>query len=265
MVFYVVAHEMGHQWWAHQECGAKMQGGEMTVETFAQYSSLMVMEKAYGRDAMRKFLEYEMDGYLRERGKERLKELPLAKCENQGYIHYQKGSVVMYYLKEMIGEDRVNSALRAFLDKFKYKGAPYPTSLDAIEEFEKQTPDSLKYLIKDLFHDITLYDNRCISFSSKKLENGKYEVSIQTESRKYKADELGKEAEVPVNDYIEIGAFAKPEKGKKYGKTLYRKMVHIDRKDNSYTFVCDEEPEKAGIDPFSLLIDRMPKDNMKSR
>ncbi len=55
MVFYVVSHEMGHQWWAHQECGANMQGSEMTVETFAQYSALMVMEHEYGRDIMRKF------------------------------------------------------------------------------------------------------------------------------------------------------------------------------------------------------------------
>jgi hypothetical protein len=53
----------------------------------------------------------------------------------------------MYYLKEMIGEEKVNIALRAFLDKFKYKGAPYPTSLDAIDEFDKQTPDSLKYIV----------------------------------------------------------------------------------------------------------------------
>ena len=262
-VFYVVAHEMAHQWWAHQECGAKMQGGEMTVETFAQYSALMVMEKEYGRDAMRKFLEYEMDDYLRGRGRESLKELPLYKCESQNYIHYQKGSVVMYNLKEMIGEEKVNIALRAFLEKFKYKGAPYPTSLDAIDEFEKQTPDSLKYIIKDMFYDITLFDNKTKEVSSKKLDNGKYEVTIQVESIKYKADELGKETEIPVNDYMEIGAFAKPEKDKKYGKTLYRKLVRINKKDNSFTFIVDEAPDKAGIDPFSLLIDRMPKDNLK--
>ena len=263
MVFYVVAHEMAHQWWAHQECGAKMQGGEMTVETFAQYSALMVMEKEYGRDQMRKFLEYEMDGYLRGRGRESLKELPLSKCERQNYIHYNKGSVVMYNLKEMIGEEKVNTALRTFLEKFKYKGAPYPTSLDAIDEFEKQTPDSLKYIIKDMFYDITLFDNKTKEVSSKKLENGKYEVTIQVESTKYKADELGKETETPVNDYMEIGAFAKPEKDKKYGKTLYRKLVRINKKDNSFTFIVDEAPDKAGIDPFSLLVDRMPKDNLK--
>ena len=28
-VYYVVAHEMAHQYWAHQLCGANMQGSEM--------------------------------------------------------------------------------------------------------------------------------------------------------------------------------------------------------------------------------------------
>ncbi len=83
-----------------------MQGGEMLVETFAQWSALMVMEHEYGRDQMRKFLRYEMDKYLRARGRETQRELPLARCEGQGYIHYNKKRAAMYYLKEMIRKTR---------------------------------------------------------------------------------------------------------------------------------------------------------------
>lgn len=264
MVFYVVAHEMGHQWWAHQECGAAMQGAEMTTETFAQYSALMVMEHEYGRDIMRKFLEYETDRYLRDRGRETLREMPLGKCERQGYIHYNKGSAVMYYLKEMIGEDHVNAGLKTFLEKYRYKNAPYPTSVDVVNEFAAQTPDSLKYIIQDLFWDITLFENRTKEATMKDLGNGRYEVTIQVECRKLKADELGKETEAPVNDWMEIGAFAKPEGDKKYGKTLYRQRVKVSQKDNTYTFVVDGKPDKAGIDPFRMLMDREPKDNVKA-
>ena len=124
MVFYVVAHEMGHQWWGHQVVGANMQGATSLVETLAQYSALMTMEKEYGRDTMRKFLQYEMDNYLRARGAELLKERPLLRVEaSQGYIHYRKGSVVMYYLREMIGEEAVNRALRKVLNKYGYAAA----------------------------------------------------------------------------------------------------------------------------------------------
>lgn len=69
---------------------------------------------------------------------------------------------------------------------------------------------------------------------------------------------------VPVNDYIDIGAFAKPAKGRKYGDTLYRQRVHLAEKNATFTFVTNSLPEKAGIDPFSLLIDRVPDDNTKS-
>jgi ABC-2 type transport system permease protein len=61
---YVVAHEMAHQYWAHQVIGADMQGGTLTSETLAQYSALMVMKHLYGPDKIRRFLKYELDGYL---------------------------------------------------------------------------------------------------------------------------------------------------------------------------------------------------------
>jgi len=84
------------------------------------------------------------------------------------------------------------------------------------------------------------------------------------EAKKLRADATGAENEVPVNDFIEIGAFAKPEKGKKYGKTLYRERVHMASGRSTYTFAVAETPDKAGIDPFALLIDRIPDDNMKA-
>ncbi len=124
MVYYVVAHEMAHQWWAHQVVGANMLGATVLSETLAQYSALMVMEKEYGRDMMRKFLKYEMDSYLSARGRELLEEKPLLEVgSQQGYVHYRKGSVVMYYLKEMIGEDKVNAALKSLIEEIRLPGA----------------------------------------------------------------------------------------------------------------------------------------------
>lgn len=264
MVYYVVAHEMAHQWWAHQVIGANMQGATALSEMLAQYSSLMVMEKEYGRDAMRKFLEYEMDRYLSSRGRELLKERPILNVEaEQGYIHYQKASVAIYYLKEMIGEEAINRALRKIVQKFGYAGPPYPTSHDLIDAFREETPENLRYLIKDLFEEITLFANRTIEAKAKKLPSGKYEVQIEVEAKKLKADDKGNETETPASDWIEIGAFAKPAKDMKYGKALHRQRILMKSGKATYTFVVDEEPEKAGIDPFRLLIDRVPDDNLK--
>ena len=264
MVYYVVAHEMAHQWWAHQVIGANMLGATFLSETLAQYSALMVMEKEYGRDIMRKFMRHEMNSYLSARGNEADKERPLREvASSQGYIHYNKGSVVMYYLKEMIGEDRVNTALRSLVDRFGYKSYPYPTSQDLIDALDAQTPEEYKYLLDDLFKKITLFENRTVSTSYKKTDGDKYEVTVDFECRKFVADDDGEQAEVKVNDWIEIGAFAAPEGSKQYGETLYRKRIKMDRNQGQHKFTVDKIPAVAGIDPFLLLIDRLPDDNMK--
>ena len=261
-VFYVVAHEMGHQYWAHQVTGANMQGSEMMSEGFAQYSALMVMEKEYGKDKMKKFLEYEMNSYLRGRSSEFEGEEPLMKTESQQYIHYNKASVVMYYLKEMIGEKNVNTALKNVVTNFAYKNPPYPTSIAAVNEFKKATPDSLRYIIKDMFETITLFSNRLLEAKYKKIGR-EYEVTLKTTSEKFRSNALGKETAIPIADYIDVGIFAEGKDDKNLGKVLIYKRLKITKKGNTFTFKTKEIPYQAGIDPYNYLIDRVPDDNVK--
>jgi ABC-2 type transport system permease protein len=223
------------------------------------------MEKEYGRDIMRKFLRYEMDNYLRSRGRERLKERPLLTVESQqGYIHYRKASVVLYDLRETIGEDKFDAALRKLIAEHAYTAPPYPTSWALVNALSEQTPPQYQYLIKDLLEEITLFSNRTLDATARKRADGKYDVTLTVETRKFKADPKGSETEVPLDDWIEIGAFAKPDKGRKYGRTLYRDRIHMNQTHGTYTFTVSELPDKAGVDPFNLLIDRVPDDNVKS-
>jgi hypothetical protein len=261
-VFFVVAHEMAHQYWAHQLIGANMRGSEMLSESFAEYSALMVMEKEYGKDKMRKFLSYEMDRYLSGRGGELEAERPLMATENQSYIHYNKGSVVLYYLKEMIGEKEVNTALQELLQEYAYKTAPYPTSIAAVRAFRRHTPDSLQYLIGDLFEHITLFSNR-VTEASYRPVGSEYEVRISTHSEKFRADSLGRETPRPLNDYLDLGIFADSGSKKTLGKALLLQRVKITQPENTFTFRVKEKPAQAGIDPYHYLVDRIPDDNVK--
>ena len=264
MVYYVVAHEMAHQWWAHQVIGARMQGATLLSETLAQYTALMIMRKEYGPDMMHKFLKYEMDSYLRSRGAERLKERPLISVDpTQGYIHYRKGSVALYYLAEMIGEQRINAALKDIIEVYAYKGPPYPTAHVLVDRLRKQTPDELQYLIKDLFEDITIFANRTLEAKATKQSDGKYLVQIEVECSKFKADDKGSETECEMDDWMEIGAFAKPEASKRYGALLYRERIQLKSGKHKLEFSVDSEPYQAGIDPRNFLIDRMPDDNLR--
>lgn len=263
MVKYVVAHEMGHQWWAHQVVGAEMQGATLLSETLAQYSALMVMQKTYGRDRMKRFLGYEANSYLQARGSESEKEVPLEKVENQGYIHYRKGSLVMFNLKEFIGEKAVNKALRDLTTAYAYRNPPYPTSYALVDRLRTNTPDSLQSTIKDLFEQITVYDNRATSATVKKRKDGQFDVTVTIQTEKFRADSLGRETPLPLNDLIDVGVYGKPAKDKKIGKLLAIKRTRVKAKTGTYSFTVKETPYEAGVDPLSYLADRIPADNLK--
>jgi ABC-2 type transport system permease protein len=261
--FYITAHEVAHQWWAHQVIGGNVQGSVLMSETMSQYSALMVMEKEYGRKAMKKFLKYEMDKYLTGRTMESKKEVPLMLCENQGYIHYNKGSVIMYSLRDYLGEDVLNGAVKAYLNKVKFQEPQYTNSIEFVNYLRAATPDSLKYIIMDMFETITLYENYVKDLSYEKLTDGRYKVKLTVGSAKFRSDEKGKNSKVPVADYIDVGIFAAQNaKGKDTDdKELLLQKIKMDQPEKTFEFIVNEKPVSAGIDPYNKLIDRTPDNN----
>jgi len=260
-VFYVTAHEIAHQWWAHQVCGANVQGATFMSEALSQYSALMVMEKEYGKTKMRKFLKYELDKYLGARKFEKEKENPLYLNENQGYIHYNKGSVTMYSLRDYIGEANLNKALSKFAADWAFKEPRFPVSTQFLPYLRNATPDSLQYLINDLYETITLYSNRAKKATVETLANGKFKVVLTVESQKLRADSTGIEHEIKFADYIDIGIMAKDGKE---DKVLYLQKHKVKPGKNRFEIIVNSKPEIAGIDPMNKLIDRDSDDNRVS-
>jgi hypothetical protein len=68
-----------------------------------------------------------------------------------------------------------------------------------------------------------------------------------------------------VNDYIEIGAFAKPCRRQKIRQNIappagaHQPAERQHGLRSSWT----KNHDNAGVDPFSLLVDRNPEDNLK--
>lgn len=263
-VFYVTAHEIAHQWWAHQVIGANVQGSTMLSESLAQYSALMVMEKEYGPQRMRRFLKYELDNYLRSRSGELREELPLALVENQQYIHYRKGSLAWYALKDAIGEDTLNAILKRFLEDKGYQSAPFTTSRELIGYLREGTGPKFHPLIEDLFEKIVFFDNRAVDATASKNDDGTYTVKLTLHSEKFEADGHGKETSVPLRDPVEIGIFARPKNGKEDDETvLYLSRHALTDTETTLEIVVDSEPYEAGIDPYNKWIDRDSDDNRK--
>lgn len=168
----------------------------------------------------------------------------------------------MYALRDYIGEDRINQALRKYLAEDAFVGPPFPNSLGLIEALREVTPEEQQYLIEDLFETITLYDNRCEEAVVSAEDDGTYRVALDVQSHKMRSDGRGVETEIPHDDWIEIGVYG--EKGDDgEDAVLYMKKHRLSSGENTIEVVVDARPVRAGVDPRHLLIDRVPEDNVK--
>jgi aminopeptidase N len=265
-VYKTTTHEVGHQWWFGQLVGGAMQGATMLSETFAQYSALMVMKHKYGEHHIRRFLKDELDKYLTGRRGEAVNEMPLYRVENQPYIHYNKGSLVMYALQDYIGEDVVNRALARLLREHAYASKPYPRSTDFLRILRAEAGPEHEALVADLFEKIVLFDLKATGLSVAKRSDGRFDVRLTVEAKKFEANGEGREVEVPLGYAMDIGFFAKhPDdviEGDAHVLLLERRAVTGGK--NVFEFVLDAAPEFGGIDPYNKLIDRVSGDNIIS-
>ena len=262
-VYYVTAHEVAHQWWGHQVGAANVQGSAIISESLSQYGALMVMEKKYGPEKIRQFLKYELDRYLRGRSVESIEEMPFMRSENQQYIHYRKGSVVMMSIKDRLGEKRVNQALADFLAAFKYQSQPYPTTLDLLAFLKQDTNISEQAFISNLFEHITLYDLKTRQVEVTERDDGQFDLVITIDAALKRADGQGVETEESFVDMIDIGLFsADPENLSAQNFVQYLAKHEIKSGENIIHITVKDKPKFVGVDPFVKLIDRDSADNI---
>jgi ABC-type transport system involved in multi-copper enzyme maturation permease subunit len=262
--YFVTAHELAHQWWGHQVVPNYTRGSNLISEALAEYTALILTERKYGKDNMKRFLKDELDGYLRGRANESKKENVFINC-NRAYQWYQKGSMVFYGLRDLIGDANVNGALREFRDSFALKAEPpYAGSNDLYRFMAKYTPDSAKYFLEDTWLKIALYENKFVKASTKDAGNGMYDVTLTVAVKKFYADSTGKESAAPMNDYVNIGVFGEEttnKEGRRQTNPLYLKKHKLQAGEHTLTFRVKDKPKTAGVDPYNILIDRIPDDN----
>jgi len=256
--FYVVAHEVAHQWWGAQLTPARVEGAGLLVESLASYSAYQVVEETYGAEHLRRLLGRLRMAYQVPRSRAAV---PLLRA-NDAFLAYRKGPFAMYALSEYMGQERVNDALRRLLEEHGSGVPPLPTSLDLYRELQGVTPDSLQYLLHDLFEANTFWDLETERAMAEQTEAGTWQVTLDVRARKVVVDTEGVETPVPMDDWVEIGVFAPAEEGNVLGEPIYLEKHRIRSAVQTITVMVPRKPARAGIDPYHLLIDLEMDDNI---
>jgi ABC-type transport system involved in multi-copper enzyme maturation permease subunit len=255
-VFAVIAHGVARGWWGMQVAPADAAGSGLLNVSLETYSAMRVIEESLGAEHLRRYLTSmrEQPGIFRRAAPPLLHATdPLA--------FSRKGPFALYALSRYIGAGRVNDALRSLLRKYgsgavSKSGAPWlATSADLYRELQAVTPDSYRYLLRDLFEKNTFWELATQRAAAKQIPAGGWAVTLDVRARKVAIDEAGIETEEPMDDWIEAGVFGK-------GKPRVE-MRRIHSGEQTITIVAPGKPARAGIDPDNLLIDLDTENNMK--
>jgi ABC-2 type transport system permease protein len=259
---------LAQQWWRFQVAPNNTMGSLVVSEGLANYDAFVMAARKYGADNMRDILRDHLWGYIYIRRRLTDREHPVLTA-NEWFEWGQKAGFVLYGLHELIGEERMNAALREFRDSFAFRThGPYAGSTDLYEALKRQVPDSLQYYLTDTWEKVTLYDSKVLSVDAVKTGNpDEWRVTMKVSIDKIYKDDKG--SEVPatgMNDFIDIGVMGADKRDSlgRMGKNfLYLKRQRLTRGEHVITVVVKGKPEAVGVDPVGLLMDQRFEDNVK--
>jgi ABC-2 type transport system permease protein len=258
----VIAHEVAHQWWNHQLVPADTQGATFIAETMSEYTALMVLEKETSKTDMQRHLRIELDRYFKGRNREELHENPLSRADDQPYLHYSKGSLVIYGIRDLVGEQKLNQALRQFIEDYRFKRAPYPTSRQLIDHIRSVVPVEHQQQVTEALEDIILFDARVTTAGRSKTDAGSYLLQFEIDTRKTRLEDHGSETGAYINDLMDIVVYGQDEAGEE--TIIVEQAVRITKGSTVIELDLNDKPMRVQIDPYYKLIDRIPDDNSRN-
>ena len=258
-IYASMLHEISHQWWGGMVEPADFANKTLT-ETLAQHNELMLMEEKYGRVVLRGFLKNELESYLTGRAYANDPESSLMQPSLQSYLVYNKGTIVMNGIQQLVGKNKMIAALKNYAEKYTYPNLK-PTTNDLLNELIKDTLTKDATLISEWMNEIVLYDFRIDSVNVKQIAENDFEVTVFTNSQKWHQTQSGKQAE-NFNEKIEIGFFNQHPDFSTSEDLIYLQQADFHEGKQVFTFHFQSLPQYVLIDPFFTRVETSINDNL---
>ena len=172
--------------------------------------------------------------------------------------------MVFYALQDYVDEDKLDAMLKQFLIDTGFQQPPYTDSPEFMNALSKALGPKWQPKLDDFFRKITLFDNRMLAATAKKLSNGKYEITMKVHAGMVFVVGKGKQTSAAPNIPVEIGVSAASPGAGQGGKPLYLQKQMVANGDSSITVPVDSKPAEAGIDACNEWIDKVSSDNRRA-
>ncbi|MES2176916.1 MAG: M1 family aminopeptidase [Gemmatimonadota bacterium] len=258
-----LAHEVSHQWWGHTLYPAQVEGGVTLVETMAKYSELLVMEAIQGKASLPAMLRYERELYVMSRANMPFPEPTLLRAYDYDFVYYAKGAIVMEALRDLIGEEALNRALRTLLEEHGGEGKRPATTLDVEAALHAVSTPEQQQLIDEWFGKVTLYDLRIESASMEARPENQSRVTLTIRARKSLEPGGGiKPSEAALDELIDVAVYAENPLSST-APALWSGKYRLRTGENRITIDVRGTPAFVSVDPFERRIEVERADNVR--
>jgi ABC-2 type transport system permease protein len=146
--FYVMAHELTHEWFGNTVMPADAEGAKMLTESITEYITLCIYQEHLGEELADNFLNAQRNRYSRGQKREKGNERPLNKVlSHQEYLSYGKGAIAFNTISNSIGKDKFNAILQSYLLKYQSQSDYFPTTNNFIQLLKSKTDKEEHQLI----------------------------------------------------------------------------------------------------------------------
>ncbi|MBC7439186.1 MAG: M1 family metallopeptidase [Flavobacterium sp.] len=136
----VNAHELSHQWFGNL-ITAKSGKHHWLQEGFATYYALLAEQSVFGEDYFN-WKMYEMAERLQQNSK--TDTIPILNEKASSLSFYQKGAWALHVLRENVGRENFQKAVKSYLEKYKFKNVSTEDFLAEINKFSNFDTEKFK-------------------------------------------------------------------------------------------------------------------------
>jgi hypothetical protein len=259
-----IAHEVSHQWWGHQLYPSQVEGGATLVETLAKYSDMLVLEATQGEGSLPRLLRHEREYYVLSRMNLPFPEPPLLRVTGWDFVYYAKGSIVMEALRDLMGEEALNRALRRLLREHGGAGSRPANTMDLLAALRAEAAPEHHALIDEWLREVTFYDLRVESASARPLGSGRWLVTARIKGGKklHPGGRMEAEKDAPLDEMLDVAVYARHPLSTR-DRPLYAGKHRLRTGTSEVTFEVRGRPGFISVDPFERRVEVERADNVR--
>lgn len=247
----MAAHMMGMSWFGDQIIPANLPGAKIIHAGLPYWTAGLYLHRQYGRVKSRELRKQAMAEMFRKRRGLQDEEAAFVDEHKDSTMVRSKGLILMTYLAELIGQDELESALRAFLDEWRHQAEPFPTGRQFVDHLRERIADQHHALLDDIFTRITRWDLRVEKADTQQLANGRWQTEASIVARKFYASGLGDEQEAELATALTIAVAA----DRTFDNAVTFRTIRPRSGQSLVRIESDDKPAFFGLDPDFLLPD----------